>query len=394
MSRSCSTIAAATLCFTSAAPAAEIEFVKTHIDKAFRAEGVAVADVDGDGKKDILAGPLWYRAPDWKPHEIAQVKEFQPEKGYSESFSCFADDLSGDGRPDLIVVGMPGAPVRIYENPGPDKLGAHWKEHQAFPSATNESPAYTDLDGDGKREMVCGFEPDEKMAWFSPGARIGDPWTCHPLSGPKARGAQKFHHGLGIGDVNKDGRLDVVIRQGWYEAPADRKAAEWTFHESALGPDCAHMHVLDLDGDGDQDVLSSSAHQYGIWWHEQAAGEDGKARWTQHEIDKSYSQTHSLVVADLNGDGRPDFVTGRRWMAHMGGDPGEKERHPAVLHWYELQPKEGKPTWVKHSIDQDSGVGTQFEVTDVNGDGLLDIAISNKLGVFFFQQARKAKAAN
>ena len=178
MSRSCSTIAAATLCFTSAAPAAEIEFVKTHIDKAFRAEGVAVADVDGDGKKDILAGPLWYRAPDWKPHEIAQVKEFQPEKGYSESFSCFADDLSGDGRPDLIVVGMPGAPVRIYENPGPDKLGAHWKEHQAFPSATNESPAYTDLDGDGKREMVCGFEPDEKMAWFSP-----DPRGIIPLDG-------------------------------------------------------------------------------------------------------------------------------------------------------------------------------------------------------------------
>jgi hypothetical protein len=378
-------------------PGAEITFVKSQASKAFVAEGIAVADVDGDGKKDLLAGFLWFKAPDWKPQELAKPKEFDPLKGYSESFCSFADDLNGDSRPDLIVVGFPGAPVRVHENPGADKLGAHWPEHQAFPSCTNESPAYTDLDGDGKRELVCGFEPEERMAWFSPGTKINDPWTCHPLTAPKAAGAQRFFHGLGIGDVNLDGRKDVLIANGmdaeksvagWYEAPEDRKAAEWKFHPAPFGPKSAHLHVHDFDGDGDQDVAGSSAHQYGIWWYEQGKGPDGAATWTAHEIDKEYSQTHALALADLNGDQLPDLVTGRRWMAHMGGDPGEKEGQPAVLHWYQLERKDGKATWKRHLIDGDSGVGTQFEVTDVDGDGLLDLAIANKKGVHFFQQKR------
>jgi len=363
-------------------------FKKTHIDTKFRSEGVATADVDGDGKKDILAGPLWYQAPDWKARELAPVKEFDPLKGYSESFCCFTDDLNGDSRPELIVVDFPGTPVWVHENPGKDKLDGHWKRHQAFPSCSNESPTYLDLDGDGKREMICGFLPERRMAWFSPGA-IADPWTCHPLSGPNAPGTQAFDHGLGLGDVNKDGRLDVITRNGWYEAPGDRKSPDWPFHEASLGEPCAQMYALDLDGDGDQDVLSSSAHQFGIWWYEQGKKDDGATVWTRHEIDKSYSQTHSLMLADLNRDGMVDFVTGRRWMAHMGGDPEEKEKKPAVLYWYELSKKDGKPVWTPHLIDEDSGVGTQFELTDMNGDGLIDIVISNKKGVFYFEHTKK-----
>jgi hypothetical protein len=155
------------------------------------------------------------------------------------------------------------------------------------------------------------------------------------------------------------------------------------------------MSVFDFDGDGDADVLSASAHDFGIWWHEQrvkgggsrAEGQEQEIEWVTHEIDTSYSETHAVVLADINGDGLPDFVTGKRWWSHNGHGPGADGA--AVLNWYELQRVEGKPVWTKHEIDTDSGVGTQFTVADVNGDGLLDVVTSHKKGTFVFAQARE-----
>jgi hypothetical protein len=144
------------------------------------------------------------------------------------------------------------------------------------------------------------------------------------------------------------------------------------------------MYAYDFDGDGDNDVLSSSAHNIGIWWHEQL----GEGKWQTHEIDNSFSQTHALCLADINGDGLQDFVTGKRWWAHgPKGDVGADQ--PAVLCWFELKRAGGKPVWTKHQIDHDSGVGTQFEVADLNADGLLDIITSNKKGTQCFHQVRK-----
>jgi hypothetical protein len=383
--------------------AADVTFEKTWIDKSFRSEGIAVTDVDGDGQGDLLAGSIWYQAPEWKPRELTVVKEFLPLKGYSESFACFCDDLSGDGRPDLIVVGYPGAPVRVYENPGPAGLDNHWREYQAFPSCCNESPAYTDLTGDGRRELICGFEPEKKLGWFSPRGKISDPWTCHPLSGPEMPGAARYYHGLGAGDVNLDGRTDIITPEGWYEAPPDRRVPDWPFHREAIAPGrkAAHIIVHDFDDDGDADLLMSSAHAKGIWWYEQKhEGKEGKEsrKWIEHAIDDSCSQTHAMVLADVNGDGLEDFVTGKRWQAHMGKDAeadkpedieaGKPLKYPPLLCWYELKLAEGKPSWTRHVIDDDSGIGTQFEVTDVNGDGLPDIAVANKRGVFYFEQKR------
>lgn len=366
---------------------ANVSFRRVQIDPVFRAEGVAVADFNGDGQGDVAAGSVYYAGPDWKMHSIlAEPKAFSP-KQYSDAFCCFAEDLNGDGRPDLIVVDIPGKPTCWFENPG--KAETAWKRHLAVRVTNGESPLWVDVDGDGRRELVCGSSPDpekpdsprRRMVLATPGKDPYAPWPLRKVSAENAPGTRKYAHGLGAGDVNGDGRGDVVVIEGWWEGPAAGAGGEWAFHEAGLGEHAAHMHVDDFDDDGDADVLSSSAHRFGVWWHEQTA--EG---WKTHVIDDTLSQTHAVCTADINGDGLVDFVTGKRWWAHMGRDPGADQ--PALVVWYELKRHGGRPVWKRHQIDDDSGVGTQFEVADVNGDGLLDVVTANKKGVYYFEQER------
>lgn len=360
--------------------AGEVTFKKQHIDKAFRSEGVAVGDVNRDGKVDILAGALWYEAPDWKPHEVYPARTWKPQGEYSDSFICDVSDVNQDGWVDYLVIDQPGVPCHWFENPK-NKQG-HWKKHVLYDDSCNESPWFIDLAGDKRLEVVMAIQPEAQMCWFEP--RADGPWTIHPISPKKAPGTHKYAHGLGVCDMNKDGRKDVIVTKGWWEAPSDPTSPDWKFHPAELGPDCVHMLAYDVDGDGDMDVLSSSAHKYGLWWHEQAKDASGKVTWKRHDIYTKLSQLHALILADMNADGLPDLVTGKRYFAHHGRDPGGHE--PALLYWFEFSRKEGKPSWTPHLIDNDSGVGTQFIVQDINGDKKLDIAISNKKGTFYFEQ--------
>lgn len=360
-----------------------IHWKKTVLDAQFRSEGVTVADVNGDGLPDILTGNLWYEAPTWRPHPIRTVPEFDPATGYSNTFINFTMDVNRDGRPDLIVIGFPGQEAVWLENPGAG--GGPWRQHTIFHSACNESPAFGDIDGDGQNELVFSYD-ESVMAWYKPGPDPYAPWTAYPISEPGAPGTKKYAHGLGIGDVNGDGRPDIITRHGYWEAPADPRSGPWKFVPADLGPDCAHMHAFDVNGDGLPDVLSSSAHLKGIWWHEQQRGADGPT-FVPHLIDDTWSQSHGLLLADLDGCGTPELVSGKRFWAH--GPNGDVEADaPCVLYWYKLHREGGEVRWERHLIDDDSGVGTQFEIADVNGDGLLDIAVANKKGVFLFEQQR------
>jgi len=369
-----------------------ITWKKIVLDKEFRSEGVTVMDVNKDGKPDVVAGNFWYEAPNWIPHEIEPAQKFDGEHGYSNSFLNYTSDVNGDGWADQIVVGFPGAPATWRENPGNKvyKPGP-WKEHPLFHSACNESAGFGDLLGNKK--PVCCFGYDEKtMAWYEPGSDLNKEFVNHdlsPASQANAPGAARFWHGMGIGDVNGDGRPDVITRAGYYEAPKDPRTSPWNFVAANLGPDCAQMYAYDVNGDGIPDVVSSSSHGIGVWWFEQKKGANGP-EFTQHVIDDSFSQSHSLVMADINGDGVMDFVTGKRFWAH--GPTGDvRPGDPAVIYWFELKRKNGQVEWTKHEVDNDSGVGTQFLVADVNKDGKPDIITSNKKGVFVFLQERKKK---
>jgi hypothetical protein len=391
-----------------------ITWKKTAVDRVFRSEGVAIADVNRDGKMDILAGDVWYEAPDWKMHEIRKPGNYGDgsgpgREGYSRSFACWAADINNDGWPDLIVIGWPGDPCHWYENPQ-GKPG-HWKEHVIWHSACNETPQFVDLFGNGKPVLVMGTQPagqenQGQMCWFKPGKDVSQLWEMHPISEPSSPGkevpgTQRFSHGLGIGDVNADGRLDVICTRGWWEQPEKDDGKPWKFHPANLGDACADMHAYDMDGDGRPDILSSSAHAYGIWWHQQRPGKNGEATFLGHDLFPSakkgtvpfslFSQTHALHFVDINGDGLKDLVTGKRWWAH--GPKGDADPNdPPVLYWFEAKrSKDGMKTFVPHQIDNDSGIGTQFVVDDMNGDKLPDIVIANKKGVFIFEQVRSPR---
>jgi hypothetical protein len=343
------------------------------IDPTFRSEGAAVADVNRDGKLDILVGDLWYEAPEWKQHPIRALGKYNWENGYSKAFLVFASDVDGDGWPDQIVMGFPGQPCLWYQNPG--KEDRPWREGHIAPRTCNEQPLVVDLLGNGKLVPVFGDAATGTMYWYSPGADPFKPWDAHAISAPKSPGTANFSHGLGTGDVNGDGRLDVLVKEGWWEAPVDRAQSPWTFHKANLGQDCAQLAVWDVNGDGRRDVVTSSAHRYGVWWHEQNA--DGS--FSQRLVHDKVSQTHALALADINRDGVPDIVTGKRFWAHNGKDPGEKE--PAILCWYERTLAGGKLDWVQHVVSEESGVGMQIIVVDLNADGKDDFVVSNKKGV-------------
>jgi hypothetical protein len=351
--------------------------------------------VNRDRQLDIMVGDFWYDGRTGQRHEIRPPASLADGLAtYSNAFLVWSADVNRDGWPDQITIGMPGTAAAWQENP--KGASRHWKEHLIAESACNESPAFADLFSDKRPVLVMGVQPPGEehsgtMMWLEPDINPTKPWKARQISetGSPAKqipGTFRYSHGLGIGDLNGDGRKDVLCASGWWEQPKEGRKAlgPWRFHAQGLGEECAQMIVTDVTGDGRPDVISSSAHNFGIWVAEQNAHGDFAMRTVFTNLTGS---THALVGADLDGDGVQDLVTGKRFWAHGWGDVGARD--PANLYWLRGVRKGKQVSYDPILIDGDSGVGTKFEVADLNRDRRPDIVVSNKKGVFMFTQTGK-----
>lgn len=373
----------------SATAAPVIRYQTQRLTDQFFAEGATYADVNKDGKSDIIYGPHWYAGPEWKErHEIYKAEAFLPDNQYSKNFVSYTQDLNGDSWPDYLVLGFPGDWAYWFENPkGKD---AAWTRHNCLNILDNESPTWGDLTGDGKPEIICssgGYFGFASPDWADPTKE----WVFNKISNLQVAGG-KFTHGLGFGDVNGDGRADLLEKNGWFEQPTDPRT-EWKRHEFAFSKNGgAQMFAYDFDGDGDNDVLTSEfAHGYGLFWFENSKGADGTISFQPHRIlgrsaaenpqGVYFSQLHAVDLVDITGDGVKDIITGKRFFAH-GSKGDEAPLDPPVLYWFEVQPgkKSGQAAFVAHFIDDNSGVGTQVAAADVTGDGIPDMIVGNKKG--------------
>ena len=406
---------------THAAPAQLITFKKSQITDKFWSEGAHFADFNRDGHLDVVSGPFWYAGPDFEQRHAFRpatatfkrtangreetLEGFQGALGtqnaYSDNFFTWTADFNGDGWPDILSVGLPGEETVWFENP--KGAAGPWPRHLALDVTDNESPLFADITGDGRPEMVCnskGFFGYAEPDWANPNR----PWTWHPIS--PNNNYHKYNHGIGVGDVNGDGRPDLIEKDGWWEQPVSvANDPVWIHHPVTFAPPdpgvpvgSAQMFAYDVNGDGLNDVITSlAAHGYGLAWYEQVR-ENGASSFKPHifmnkeprenKYGVKFTQIHALDLVDMDGDGLKDLVTGKRFWAH-GPDGDPEPNAAAVLYWFRLtRPGGGLVDWVPYRIDDASGVGTQVVAGDLNGDGWPDVVVGNKRGTFAFIQQR------
>ncbi|MBP8131230.1 MAG: VCBS repeat-containing protein [Candidatus Hydrogenedentes bacterium] len=358
--------------------AADVSF-EAHRVGAYRGESCGVGDFNQDGKLDIVALPFLYLAPEFKGVEICVIEgEVDEEgKGYRWDFMNAPLDVDGDGWLDVVTCSWFGKKAEWLRNPG--TAGGMWPRALIEENGNYECGEAWDIDGDG--------EPHEILP-----AVLHTVWYETALLPDGARGMvihriseKTMNFGTGCGDINGDGRPDILRPDAWFEGPADPRAGEWKEHPLAVGSKedgkpahTAQILVYDVNADGLNDLITSNAHEYGIFWYEQRKQEGG-TDWRQHLIDDTWTQAHSLGLADIDNDGDMDFFTGKRFMAHNGGDPGEFE--PLGVYWYELE-RGPEPRWTKHVISYDEGIGSGLNLvpTDLDADGDSDVVVTGKWG--------------
>lgn len=363
-------ILAVALLHAASVDAGDRAFQRHTISSESEYSAVAVLDVDRDGKDDILCGGFWYQAPTWKRHFVRNVEHI---RGRFDGYSHLVLDVNADGWNDVITVNFRSQSIRWLEHPGP-KLGP-WAMRTAAEPGSMETGRLVDIDGDGQLDVLPNGQ--RFAAWWELQPGNAPIWTRHELP------IEVVGHGIGFGDVNGDGRGDVIGPQGWAEAPVDPRRGRWVWHpEFHLGRASVPVLVVDVDEDGDQDLVWTRAHGYGVYWLEQTRVDHART-WVHHSIDTSWSQCHSPLWADLDGNGRQELITGKRYMSHEGRDPGAYD--PLVSYRYEFEPN--TRTWRRWpiSIGQQVGFGLDPKVADLDGDHDLDLIVCGRSGLYWLE---------
>jgi hypothetical protein len=342
-----------------------------------RYESAGVFDVNNDGVLDIVSGAHWYEGPDFKKrHPVGDVKACGE---YYDDFSTIPLDVNGDGYLDFITGGWWGNTIRWRENPkDPNKP---WPEHVIAECGNVETTRAWDVDRDGKLEIVPNTP--------------GGPLVVYKLiTDASGKGTGKFSahkiwdkkqgHGLGFGDISGKEHGDFVLSHGWLEAPQDPYKGEWTYHNDFdLGSASVPVLVVDVNRDGQNDLIVGCAHNYGLDWWEQSVDASGRRAWKKHPIDPYNAQYHDMQWVDIDGDGQCELVTGKRHRAHCGNDPGEFD--DLGLYYF----KWNGETFAKQVIDFGpirigKGCGIFFQTADLRGTGRLDIVAPGKDGLYIF----------
>ncbi len=363
-------------------------FTRQELTNVYYSEGANAGDLNGDGKPDVVSGPYWYEGPDYTiKHELYPAKP-QNREGYADNFFSWIYDFNGDGRNDVLTVGFPGKPGYVYENPGKDGWGKPWKRHEVLASVSNESPQFLNLVGDETPELVCTSNGQFGYASFEP-KKGCEPWTFHRISVMPA--PKPFGHGLGAGDINGDGKTDIIISSGWFEQPPTKpESTRWEFHPAkfttAYGG--AEMYAYDVDGDGLNDVITSNAaHDFGLVWYKQTKSNgtiafERKLIMGDKPSDNPYgivfSELHSVALVDMDGDGLKDIVTGKTYYSHHKQSPLWDAG--AVVYWFKLERTKAGVNWIPYKLDDVAGIGRQISVVDLNGDQLPDLVVGGMVG--------------
>ena len=368
----------------------------------FHGDGLCAADVNRDGALDLVAGLMVWMGPDFKKGRTIDHTYPLDVTDYGSTLSCEAADFTDDGWPDVVVKAFTGgSPVYLYVNPHNELR--RWARFEILNLAgPSENVEMADIDRDGKPEFVIGGNGSAVNYAEPDPADPTKPWIVHQLTEQASWGP----HGIGIGDVNGDGRIDVLRGWGWWEQPASPTQKPWPFHPEEFGRagqgagGGAQLQVYDVNGDKLNDVVTSlEAHAYGLAWFEQKRDSAGKISFVRHMImDRDaaeshgivFTEMHGLMAADVDGDGLKDIITGKFRDHNLGnfhysyGWPSDEDAEN-VFYWFQLVRKSGGGVdFVPRLIHNNSGVGRQPLAVDLNNDGVTDIVNNGRFGTMIF----------